>query len=417
MDKKITVAILGCGNRGVAYAKLLIKKSSFEIVALCDRAEKQMVRLSEVCELKNVLTFTNADSFLERKYADFLIIASDDRAHVPQCVKALELGYDVLLEKPISDNREEVKTLLETQERTGRKVIVCHVLRYGPGFRFCGDLLKKGAIGTLYAIDATERIIYWHWAQAYVRGIGASLKEGHPAILAKCCHDLDLIQSYAGSECETVSSIGSLRFFKIENAPEGASEKCVNCQYMDTCVYSAKRVYVDRWKDRNRPEYAWPFSEVTTQNPLTEEALWEGIKNGVYGQCVFHCKVDKVDHQLVQMKFRNGVCASLTMAYAAEPGRRIVFYGTNGELTLDERTEKIELWVYGEEKQVFSIADTLNGAVAHGGGDEGLINELCDILTGKVPCTTTLKESLESHLMGIAAEESRLNGGKLVQVH
>ncbi len=416
MDKKITVAVIGCGSRGVAYSRLLIKTGKFDIVALCDRDENQIKRLTALCGLKEVQTFTNADAFLQRKYADFIVIASDDRAHVPQCIKALELGYDILLEKPISDSREEVKKLLETQERTGKKVTVCHVLRYGPGFRTCGELLKKGAIGTLYAINATERVRYWHWAQAYVRGIGASLKDGHPVILAKCCHDLDLIQSYAGSECETVSSIGSLRFFRKETAPEGASEKCVECKYIDTCVYSAKRVYVDAWK-KHMPEYCWPYLKVTTQNPLTEEALWEGIKNGVYGQCVFHCKVDKADHQLVQMRFKNGVCASLTMVYAAEPGRKIVFYGTNGEMTLDERTKQIELMVYGEEKQTYSLADMLNGGNAHGGGDEGLINEVYDILTEKKPCTTTLRESLESHLIGIAAEESRLNGGKLVQVH
>ena len=416
MNKKLTVAVLGCGNRGVAYTQLIVHSSDYEIVALCDRQPKQIDRILKLCGIKNALTFTDADLFLERKYADVLVIASDDRFHVPQCVKALELGYDVLLEKPISDNREEIKTLIKTQHRTGRKVIVCHVLRYGYGFKTCGKLLKTNAIGSLYAINATERIAYWHWVQAYVRGIGASLKDGHPAILAKCCHDLDLIQSYAKSKCETVSSIGSLRFFKKENAPEGAAKKCVDCKYIDTCTYSAKRIYVDEWK-KTKPEYAWPFSKVTTQNPLTEEALLEGLKDGVYGQCAFQCKVDKVDHQLVQMQFKNGVCASLTMAYAAEPGRRIVFYGTLGEITLDERVGNIELKVYGGETQKFPLIDPLLGGIGHGGGDEGLIKDLYNILTGKIPCTTTLAESLESHLIGIAAEESRLNGGKLVKVH
>lgn len=416
MDKRYTVAVLGCGARGYCYTELLLRTGKFQITALCDWNKEQIKKIHNAFGLENAEDFLEAEAFLAEKRADVLVIATDDRAHVPQCIKALELGYDVLLEKPISDKREEIKRLLETQRRTGKKVIVCHELRYGAGFRKCAELIRSGAIGRLYAINASERVAYWHWVQAYVRGVGSSLEKGHPAILAKCSHDLDLIQWYADSKCDAVSSVGELLFFKPENAPEGASDRCVDCKYIDTCPYSAKRIYVDGWRQK-KPTYSWPYSKVVIQNPTTEDALWQGIKNGIYGQCVFRCQVEKTDHQLVQMKFENGVKASLTMAYSAQAGRMIVFYGTYGEIVIDERRGEIELMVYGEPKQTIKLSTILTGGNAHGGGDAVMINELYDIISGRSPNPTPLAESLECHLMGIAAEESRLNGGVLVKVH
>lgn len=417
MEKKFTVAVLGCGSRGACYTRYILKEPRFEVVALCDKNEKQIDKMHGLFGLENTSDFIDVDSFFEEKRADVLVIATDDRAHVPQCAKAMELGYDILLEKPISDNREEIDLLLTTQERTKRKVVICHELRYGAGFALCGKYLKEGKIGQLFAIEASERPVYWHWAQAYVRGIGASLALGHPAILAKCSHDLDLIQAYAESECDTVSSVGGLSFFKAENAPEGASKRCVDCRYMDTCPYSAKRIYIDTWKERGEPNWRWPYTKVSIENPTNEKALWDGITTGVYGQCVFHCPVEKVDHQIVQMQFKNGVHATLTMAYSGEAGRRIAFYGSHGEIVLDERLDTIEVMPYGEEKQTIKIGTLLEDGNSHGGGDGALIKELYGVISGEIPCRTTLKESSESHLMGIAAEESRLNGGILVKVH
>lgn len=416
MEKKLTVALLGCGARGYIFTRLMLAEGKFDIVALCDWNPEQLRKIHSTFGLENAVDFTDADAFLAEKRADVVVIASDDRYHVSQCVRALELGCDVLLEKPISDSRAEVEQLLQAQEKTGRQVIVCHELRYGPAFRKCAELLKSGTIGTLFAINAMERPSYFHWAQAYVRGIGASLEKGHPVILAKCCHDLDLIQSYAGSECETVSSIGELRFFKPENAPEGAADRCVDCKHMDTCPYSAKRIYVDGWL-KDKPTYSWPYSKVAIQNPTTEEALWEGIRTGVYGRCAFKCPVEKTDHQLVQMHFKNGVNASLTMAFSGKAGRRMTFYGTYGEITLDERTSEIEVIVFGKEKEIIPVHTLRVDGNNHGGGDEAIIHELYDVLTGKTENHTSLRESVESHLMGIAAEESRLAGGVLVKVH
>lgn len=416
--EKYSVAILGCGSRGAKISGLMAAlKDQYEVVALCDVNEEQINKTKKLNNFDNVKTFLDPDEFLTEKYADIMFIATPDREHIPQAVKALNLGYDILLEKPLSDDRDELALLLETQKRTGRTVVVCHELRYGPGYRKCAELLESGAIGKLYAIDASERVSYLHWAQAYVRGIGASIEKGHPAILAKCSHDLDLIQSYAKSECDTVSSVGDLSFFIPENAPEDSAYRCLDCKYQDTCVYSAKRIYIDMWYERGKPEFSWPFNKVTLVNPHTEESIREGLRNGEYGICAFKCKVEKVDHQFVQMTFKNGVKASLKMVYGAEAGRRITFYGNYGEIIFDERLDNIQVWPYGEKAQNISIRTLVNEEQSHGGGDAVLVEELYDILSGKKECPTPLRESIESHLMGIAADESRKAGGELVKVH
>lgn len=418
MQKKFKVAILGCGTRGTMFTGgFFRRKDQFEVVALCDWKKEQLEKVHCLFGLENTQDFTSADEFLKEKRGDMVVISTDDRHHVSQCVKALKLGYDVLLEKPISDSREEIELLLKTQEETGKQVVVCHELRYGAGYRKCGELLKNGVIGKLYAIDASERAVYWHWAQAYVRGIGSSLEKGHPVILAKCSHDLDLLQFYAGSECESVSSVGSRAFFKKEDAPVGHAKRCVDCPHNETCPYSGKRIYIEAWKKSGCPKYGWPYSKVSLQTPLSEQALYEGLKTGAYGRCVFECEEEQMDHQMVQMHFKNGVNASLKMCYGAEPGRRIVFYGTHGEIVMDERADTIEIMPYGQEKEIVQINTLTEDGNAHGGGDGVLLREMYGILSGQIQPTTPLKESVECHLMGIAAEESRKQGGALIKVH
>lgn len=234
-------------------------------------------------------------------------------------------------------------------------------------------------------------------------------------ILAKCCHDLDLIQFYAGAKCVSVSSVGDLSFFNKENAPENAAEWCVDCPHEDTCPYDAKRFYVDDWEEHGCPEDYWPHN-VIADAPLNKGKLQEAVETGPYGRCVFHCDNDVVDHQITQMTFENGVKATLTMtAFTHGSCRRINFFGTLGELLLDD--EQLTLKVFGKDPETISLnEDDLTG-FGHGGGDYGLVVTLHDVLCGKGTAATSLEASIESHLMGICAEESRLQGGKLLKVH
>lgn len=414
------VAIVGCGARGSeAYGRLIFaEKDKYEIVALCDVNADKLNKYGEIFGVAKENRFLTETEFFAEKRADVVLIATLDADHVRQCLAALRLGYDVLLEKPITDKREECEALLAAQKRYGGKVLVCHVLRYAPAYRRTAELLQSGVVGRLVTIQAIEQVSYWHQAHSYVRGNWRRAEDTTPMILAKCCHDLDLLQYYAQSKCRSVSSVGDLTFFTAANAPSGAAKRCLDCKYKDECVYSAKTLYLDKWKKDGRPENLWPYNVLTLALPLTEQALTEALRNGDYGRCVFACDNDVVDHQLTQITFENGVKATLTMtAFTASGGRIMKFFGTLGELVLDESRGVIEVKPFGKPTETIELAELTEGGYGHGGGDYGLIRELYEVLCGNVASATSLEASLESHLIGICAEESRLQGGKLRIVH
>ena len=423
MDKIFNVAILGVGARGGAVYGRLIKQfpDKFKIVALCDIRTERLEAFGEEFGVPTANRFTDEKVFFQKKRADLLVIATQDEDHVRNCLQAFEVGYDILMEKPITDKKEECEAVLAAQKKYGCKAIVCHVLRYAPAFLKAAELIKNGEIGRLVAIDALERVTYWHQAHSYVRGNWRTTKNSAPMILAKCCHDLDLIQYYANSKCKSVSSVGELTYFNAKNAPEGAAKRCLDCKLVETCPYSAKRLYLDRWKKVYCPEDYWPYN-VLVQAPVTEEKLTEALKNGPYGRCVFACDNDVVDHQLTLMAFENGVKATLTMtAFTTDDqselyglGRRMNFHGTLGEIVLDELSDEVSLMRFGEAKQTFKINALGDMGYGHGGGDFYLIKETYDMLTGNAKSATSLEASIESHLIGIAAEESRLAGGKQI---
>lgn len=422
MKKIFSVAIIGCGSRGAnAYGRQMFKeKDKFRVVALCDIVESALKTAATELEIENENCFTSEDAFFAKKRADVLVIATQDRDHVWMCVKGMQLGYDVLLEKPISPEKEELYALLEAQKKYNKKVLVCHVLRYAPAFVKIKEFLDSGAIGKLVRMEAVENVAYWHQAHSFVRGNWRREQDTSPMIMQKCCHDLDLIQYYVGSRCESVYSVGELSFFNRENQPDGAADRCADCEYILTCPYSAERLYVQRFK-ANSCSQSWPYDVVDSSRPITEKSLRAAYEKGPYGRCVFACDNDVVDNQTVDMYFENGVKATLTMtAFTYYQGRRYVFHGTYGELELDEQTHTIRLSVYGRENEIFDtreiIKQYMQDNFGHGGGDYCLVQSFYKVLSEETPIQTGLEASIESHLIAVAAEQSRKNG-EIVKVH
>ena len=416
-NKIYNIAIIGAGIRGANVYGEIIKSmpQMFKISAICDRNPARLRDVGVRFGVEENSLYSDEERFFEERRADVLIIATQDKEHFRQCKKAFELGYDVLLEKPISDKKSECEQLLEIQRKHKNKVLVCHVLRYSVGYQKAFELISEGKIGTLVAIDWIEYVGYLRQAHSYVRGNWRNSDSSSPMILAKSCHDLDLIQHFAASRCSTVSSVGDLAFFKPERAPEGAAKICTECKYIDKCPYSAKRIYIDRWYEAGCPDDVVPYN-VIAQPPASEDKLRAAIENGPYGKCVFHCDNNVVDHQMVQMAFENGVKASFTMmAFSSDDGRKVSFFGTLGEIKLDETS--LTLRQFGEKEETIHLSSLVSPYCSHGGGDASILKALYDMLEGKKCESTSLEESMESHFIAIAAEESRLSGGKAIKVH
>ncbi|MCQ2792408.1 MAG: Gfo/Idh/MocA family oxidoreductase [Bacilli bacterium] len=418
--KKLTVAILGAGSRGIdAYGTLMSQSNKYQVVAVCDYRDVRLKLAKEQLKIKDSLLFKDENKFFKKKLADLCVIATQDQDHVRHAIKALSLGYDVLLEKPITPSKKECLRLLDAQKKYKKKVIVCHVLRYAPPYLEVAKLIDKGTIGQLIDIDALEQVVYWHQAHSFVRGNWHSSKETSPMILAKCCHDMDLLQFYAKSRCKCLSSMGALDFFNKKHQPKGASNRCQTCKYIDSCAYSAKNIYLKLWKERGSPKNAWPFNVTCTTYPLNERNIKKAYENNDYGKCVFTCQNDVVDHQQTIMTFENGITANLCMtAFTGKSGRIYKFHGTYGEIDLDEEKREILIKRFGE-KEIRKTFDEImkKDAFSHGGGDVGLVKALYDIIVDKNNAATTLASSIESHLMAFAAETSRLENGKLIYLH
>ncbi len=413
----ITVSILGLGSRGgFTYGNYMNKlKDKYSIVSICDLKQAKLDKYAKDFAVEKENCFLDENEFFKQKRSDLLIIATQDADHVRHALKALELGYHILLEKPISASESECDALLKAERQSKGKILVCHVLRYTVMIRKVKELLDSGVIGKLIYIDHTERIGYWHMAHSYVRGNWRKSSETSPILMAKCCHDLDLIQYFAGSRCKTVSSQGSLSWFKKENAPKDSADRCVLCKYADDCPYSAKRFYITDWIKYDKPQ-DWPYN-VLVDDFLTEENLMEALKNGPYGRCVYRSDNDVFDNQHVELCFENDVRAVLKMqAFTHKGGREIILYGSLGQIKLDEQLDSIDLMVFGKEVERFKISemvDLSNDSFGHGGGDAVMVNELYDMLTNGTMGTgeTSLEKSIESHKIAFSAEISAKEGG------
>lgn len=416
-NKIITVSILGLGNRGgEVYGRYMDSlKDKYKIKSICTKNVEKLNKYGNLFGIEEDNRFSNETEFFKEKRSDLIIISTPDKLHYRQALKSIRLGYDVLLEKPISDSIEEISALEKEAKKRGRKIVVCHVLRYTAMINKLKEIIDSGKIGKLISIDHTENVAFWHQAHAYVRGNWRKREDCAPMIMTKCCHDLDLIQYFAGSKCYSVSSMGDLRYFRKENKPIKASNRCADCVLKDECAYSAYKIYRDKWIEDGEKDNTYPQNVITNSSPITKDSIEQAIENNEYGKCVFSCDNDVVDNQVVLMSFENGITATLRMiAFTKYLGRNIRFFGAEGELELIEEKGTITLKPFKGNNRVWRIKDLTDDLEIHGGGDHRMVDELYKYLTGETAnIETSIFNSVESHYMAICAEHSRLNDGKL----
>ncbi len=420
--KIVRIAIAGVGSRGKnAYGlELLNMKDRAKVVAVADIDPERLALAGDAHGVPDEMRFPSAEAMLAMpRLADAMLVCTQDRQHVPHAVAALKKGYDVMMEKPISPKLEDLQEITKVARENGRRVVVCHVLRYTPFFQTIKKTIDSGVLGEIVSIQALENVRYWHQAHSFVRGNWRREEDTSPMILAKCCHDLDYLVWLCGKKCERVSSYGSLMYFKKSNAPEGAALRCTQgCKAKESCPYDAEKIYLTN-KDTGIlcGNVEWPI-DVLAENP-TEEKIRHAIETGPYGRCVFHCDNDVVDHQIVNMQMEGGASLSLTMsAFTSIGGRTIKVMGTLGDLWGDMHENRIRIGVFGKEPQVIDLGKEEKDFAGHGGGDRLLMEQFVDLMQGKEPdgTITTLETSVESHLVALAAEKSRLENGESIEI-
>ena len=384
MEKVITIAVAGYGLRGQCYSQYTLEHpDTMKVVAVADIVREKVDAAKQLFNLPEQMCFDSAEQMLEQpKLADLMFICTQDRQHVPMALAALEKGYHVLLEKPISPELSECIELQKKAHEKNRVVTVCHVLRYSPFYQTVKQIMDSGKLGEIRNISAHEDVGYFHQAHSFVRGNWRNSEETSPMILAKSCHDMDLLQWLMGQRCEYISSYGSLSHFRADKAPEGATEYCLGgCKCKDECPYDAEKIYITNKKTGVRDNHGgWPCNALCVDP--TEENVYEAIKTGPYGRCVYHCDNDVVDHEVVDMEFENGATAVFTMtAFTKNTRRTIRVMGTLGELEGDSVKGTIEVKPFNsDEVETIDVSKQLVGHVGHAGGDTRLVDNIIDIL-------------------------------------
>jgi predicted dehydrogenase len=400
----VTAVLLGAGQRGLhdygPYA--LARPEDLRFVAVAEPREDRRRRFAEAHRIPREMQFADwRDLMTKGRLAEACLNATQDRAHHASSLAAIEAGYDVLLEKPIATRLDESVSIVRAAEAKGCLLEVCHVLRHTAFFAAVHDVLAQGTLGDLVSVEHRENVGHLHMAHSFVRGNWSRADVASPMILAKCCHDLDLLVWNVGRPVTHVQSFGSLLHFRPEKAPAGATPRCTDgCPVAAACSYDARRAYLDPGMT------GWPVSVIT--DDLSAEGRLEALRAGPYGRCVYAAGNDVVDHQTVSLEFEGGVTGLLTMqGHTPEEDRTMRYDGTRGTLTgrFSHARGEIEVVEHRTGKRTrLDVAPTSSG---HGGGDFGLLGAFVATLRSGTRPLHHAREALESHLLAHAAEESR----------
>ncbi|WP_418290544.1 Gfo/Idh/MocA family protein [Massilicoli timonensis] len=406
-----TIAVLGAGQRGqYAYSDYLKKYADqVKIVAVCEIDDYRRSRMKEMHGISEENVFADADAFFAKgKLADALILATMDETHYTYTMKALDLGYDILLEKPISPKKEECIAMVEKANACGRLLMICHVLRYTTFFRKIKEIIDSGKIGDIVSIQHNENVGIYHMAHSFVRGNWRNSDETSSIILQKSCHDLDILTYLVDSKVKSISSVGALAYFNEEHAPKGSAKRCVDCKVV--CIFDARKAYLPCIG-------TWPTTVIS--NEQSETAVMEALRQGPYGRCVFHCDNNVCDHQATLIEFENGVSATFNLsAFTNQICRTIKIMGTKGMVSGNDVAGEVVYQSFVSngfeevKKETYRVAKVAGG---HNGGDSGIMEEFIKVLQDKDhDVISSANRSLQSHLMAFAAEESRLQEGKTI---
>ncbi|KAJ3350918.1 hypothetical protein HDU83_009337 [Entophlyctis luteolus] len=422
----VTVLLVGAGERGNIYANWILKHpAAAQVVAVC---EPNAVRRAE-CAAKHGIAGEYAVADMaqlpaDRRVADAAIVATQDALHADAVCTLARLGYHILCEKPLATTLADCERMRDAVAASG-KVFACgHVLRYSPYTRALKAVLEAGEIGDVVNISHIEPVGWHHFAHSYVRGNWRNTARATFSLMAKSCHDVDVLRHYMGAVAAVrVASFGSLRHFTPANRPPRAAARCLDCPLAadETCAYSAVSAYVTRARAFDK---GWPVSVVCAGAELEcadavelEDLVVDRLRTTDYGRCVYDVGDNDVcDNQVVIIEFEGGRTATLTMvAFTEAVCQRVTrVHGTKGEIVGDMSTFTVFDFASQNKRKVDPkrIEADNQGLSGHGGGDVGLIQTFIEAVATndqtKLGCD--INDVFDSHRLVFAAEEARLTG-------
>ena len=342
----------------------------------------------------------NAKEMLDTVHnLDLVIVSVLDADHYKMASMVLKRGIHCLLEKPISPDPWECLDLMKLADKNHCHLLICHVLRYTPLYSKLKQILDEQIIGEIQSVAHAEYVSYWHYNHSYVRGNFRNLS---PFIMAKSCHDLDLLNWLIGKKCMKISSFGALNYYRKENAPEGSAERCLDCRIEQNCPFSAKKRYLS-------DEINWPVNMICVDMSL--ESREKALAEGNYGRCVFYSDNKVTDRQVTNMLYEDGIAVSFNLNGFNSTGfRETRIFGSKGDILANFEENSIKIRSFGEEK--VTVIYPKKSESGHGGGDFALLRDVihCIRMNDWTDMRTGAEQSIDSHIMAFAAEISRESG-------
>ena len=400
--KKKRYAMVGTGHRGTGMwgVDVLKEYSEYvEFVGLCDKNIGRAEYAKKVFNA-NCPVFTDFEAMMKQTKPDILIVTTMCSTHNEFIIKGMEMGADIITEKPMTTDEVKCQDIIDAEKRTGRKVIVTFNYRYSPHRAKMWELLRAGAIGKLTSVDFHWYLDIHHGAD-YFRRWHRKREFGGSLWVHKATHHFDLLNWWIDSDPTEVFAYGSLEHYGKNNSFR--STNCRPCEHKDKCKF-----YFDMTKDQR-------LMDLYAANEKYDGYLRDG--------CVWKEDIDIFDKMGASIKYANGVQVSYSCTtYSPYEGYRIAFNGTEGRLEawIQESNPPVKL-EYDElmltknfqKPEFIKIPFAESG---HGGGDKLLKDRIF------VPGTTDplrqsagTRDGALSCLVGIAARKS-CDTGKPVKI-
>ncbi len=399
---KKRIAMVGLGIRAFSmWGKSVVEKfgNEVEFVGLCDINEGRQRFLKSDMGV-SCPTFTDFDQMMRETKPDILMVTTVDNTHHEFIIKGMEMGADIITEKPLTTDEDKCQAILDAEKRTGKKVRVTFNYRYSPHRTKIYEILRANKIGKITSVDFHWYLDTSHGAD-YFRRWHRLRAKGGSLLVHKASHHFDLLNWWIDSDPEEVFAYGSLDFYGKNN-----SFRHTNCR---TCPHT------------KQCDFYWDI----TKNPTLMKLYVENEKYDGYLRdgCVFKEDIDIFDKMAVQIKYANKVQVSYSLtAYAPYEGYRISFNGTKGKVDAwikekqpwdEEGFDEIQITSNFGKRELIKISNTEGG---HGGGDDRMKQHIfLPNQSDPYRQAAGLRDGAFAILTGIAARNS-IDTGKPVKI-
>ncbi|WP_281888484.1 Gfo/Idh/MocA family oxidoreductase [Paenibacillus sp. YYML68] len=423
MSPKKKYVLVGAGGRAEFFYSAICTsyRETSELLAFCDINETRMhyanKLLVEKYEYPAVRTYRTEefDRMIELEKPDAVIVTSVDRTHHTYIIRAMELGCDVITEKPMTVDEDKCQAILDAVERTGRNVRVTFNYRYAPHHTKARELIEDGVIGRVHSVHFEWLLNTQHGAD-YFRRWHRDKRNSGGLLVHKSTHHFDLVNFWIGSEPETVFAFGDLLYYGRENAEERGVTR-----FYDRATGNANA------KDD-------PFALHLDENEHLKAMYLDAEHEDGYrrDQSVFGDGINIEDTMGVLVQYKNKAILTYSLnAYLPWEGYRIAFNGSKGriEMTIVEKSyvnsggdKALEGALQNKSIKVFPMfdapyeVDVVEGEGGHGGGDPILLNDIFGVPTeDRFNRAANHVDGARSILTGIAANKS-IRTGQAVRI-